>query len=170
MANAEPPSAPTTAQIADAAEAAETVDGKHFQDAADHAWNWFTLHSGQRMQMINFLIIALTLTTAAYATAMSQKKFGVACGIALGGVLLAALFQRLDVRTRELVQACEPALKHIEARLSRESGIDVNFVEAIEKPAKRRTTYRFTLRVLTCAAMAFFSLGAGYAVYKSASQ
>ena len=89
------------------------------------------------MQFVNFLIVALSLTMAAYATAMSQDKKVVAGAIAVGGLVLSGLFQRLDVRTRELVQACEPAMKEIEARLSRQSGISVDFVIAVEKPAER---------------------------------
>ena len=139
------------------------TDDDHFAAAVDHAWNWFALHSGQRMQFVNFLIVALSLTMAAYATAMSQDKKVVAGAIAVGGLVLSGLFQRLDVRTRELVQACEPAMKEIEARLSRQSGISVDFVRAVEKPAKRLTTYRVSLRILTITFMTAFLIGAVYA-------
>lgn len=67
------------------------------------------------------------------------------------------------MRTRELVQVCEPALKQIEDRLSTESGINVKFVTSVEQPAKPFTTYRVTLRILTFAAILFFGVAALFA-------
>jgi len=135
--------------------------------AVDYTWNWFALHSGQRMQLVNFLIVSLTVTTAAYATAVNQRKFGVACGIALAGAILAMLFQRLDVRTRELVKVCEPALKQIEQRLRDTTGLPIDFAAAVETPARRFTSYRVSLRILTTAAFLFFMVGAVYAFLKT---
>jgi hypothetical protein len=34
--------------------------------ALDHAWNWFNLHAGQRMQTFNFFLIATAFLIAAY--------------------------------------------------------------------------------------------------------
>lgn len=142
-------------------------EADRFEIAVDHAWSWFALHSGQRMQLVNFLIVSLTVTTAAYGASMNLKKFGVACGIALGGIVLALLFRRLDLRTRELVQACEPALQQIEERLYSETGIDVRFAAQVKKPGRGVRTYRHTLRTLTIAAVLFYAAGAVYAFFKA---
>jgi Flp pilus assembly protein TadB len=142
-------------------------EADRFEIAVDHTWNWFSLHSGQRMQLVNFLILSLTVITAAYGASMNLKRFGVACGIALAGIVLAVLFRRLDLRTRELVQACEPALQQIEERLSAETGVDVRFAALVQRPGRRIKTYRETLRSLTVLAVVFFAAGAVYAFVKT---
>jgi len=142
-------------------------EADRFEIAVDHTWDWFALHSGQRMQLVNFLIVSLTVTTAAYGASMNLKKFGVACGIALAGIVLALLFRRLDLRTRELIQACEPALEQIEERLSSETGVDVRFAAVVGRPGRGISTYRETLRLLTFSAVSFFTVGAGYALFKT---
>jgi hypothetical protein len=142
---------------------------KAFESTYQHVWDWFALHSGQRMQMINYLMVALSLTTTAYAISTSQKKYGIACGIAIGGIVLSWLFQRLDARTRELIKTSEKALTHLESALFAATKAPVNFVTAIEEPAARYTTYRVTLRILTACTCISFGVAAIYAYVKSAA-
>lgn len=140
-------------------------DHEHLKLAVDYAWGWFSMHSSQRMQLINFFIIALTLMMGAYATSVNAGAFGVSAAIALGGAVLAFVFRRLDVRTRELVKVSEPALEEIERRLAERAELsELNFVRIVERPKARWGTYRILLMVATWVAFILFSLGFGFAI------
>ncbi len=42
------------------------------KQAFDHAWNWFSLHAGQRMQSFNFFLIATAFLFAAYGSTLDK--------------------------------------------------------------------------------------------------
>src|SRR5215813_10655336 len=92
------------------------------KQAREHAWNWFVIHAGQRMQTFNFFLVATAFLFAAYATLL-EKHRGAALGVCLVGAWLALWFNRLDSRTRQLVKAGERALASSEARLANIAGI-----------------------------------------------
>lgn len=144
---------------------ADGAEAELFRLAVDHAWGWFTLHSSQRMQFVNFLIVSLTVTTGAYAAALGGRYFPAAAAIALGGAILTVVFWRLDVRTRELVQASEPALAAVERRLAEQVKVpELNFVKRVESPKAHWATYRLVLRTLTVTWFTLFLAGLMYAV------
>ena len=142
-----------------------STDREDLKLALDYAWGWFSLHSSQRMQLMNFLILSLALTTAAYAGAIGNKKYWVAAAIAISGALLCVVFERLDIRTRELVQVSEPTLAALETEVRRRAGLaELTFVEAIEHPRHRFTSYRAVLRVLTRVGAVLFVAALIYAL------
>ena len=105
------------------------------------------------------------LTVAGYATATAFRHWWVACGVAVTGLLLALVFQRLDGRTRELVKVCEPALAEIEEKLRTASGLaQLNFVRAVDKPKRRAGSYRALLVTITWSAAVIFGIGFVYAL------
>lgn len=80
-----------------------------------YAWNWFALHSGQRLQLVNFWLVAIAFLAAAFVQSEINHLTPIAAGVALIGALSSVSFQRLDTRTRQLTLAAEDALLVFEA-------------------------------------------------------
>jgi hypothetical protein len=83
-------------------------------DVRAYAWNWFALHAGQRLQLVNFWLVAVAFLAAAYVQSEVSHAQPIAAGVALVGVVASIAFQRLDVRTRQLSRIAEDALREIE--------------------------------------------------------
>jgi hypothetical protein len=83
-------------------------------DAQTYAWNWFALHSGQRMQLVNFWLVAVAFLGAAFVQARTGNLRAVAVGVCFAGALASVAFAMMDARTRSLVQVAENALRSIE--------------------------------------------------------
>lgn len=83
--------------------------------AQAYAWNWFALHAGQRLQLVNFWLVAVAFLASAYVEARSSHLFAIALGVSITGAVASLAFARLDVRTRQLVQVAEGALERLEA-------------------------------------------------------
>jgi hypothetical protein len=83
--------------------------------AQTYAWNWFALHAGQRLQLVNFWLVAVAFLASAYVQARSDHMTAIAFGVSVTGVVSSVAFMRLDVRTRQLVRVAENALRYFEA-------------------------------------------------------
>ena len=83
--------------------------------AQTYAWNWFALHAGQRLQLVNFWLVAVAFLASAYVQARSSHMTAIAFGVSVTGIVSSVAFMRLDVRTRQLVRVAENALEHFEA-------------------------------------------------------
>jgi hypothetical protein len=80
-----------------------------------YAWNWFALHAGQRLQLVNFWLVAIAFLAAAFVQSEINHLTPIAAGLAFIGALSSVAFQRLDIRTRQLTVAAEGALQVFEA-------------------------------------------------------
>src|ERR1700722_19502384 len=79
-----------------------------------YAWNWFAMHAGQRLQLVNFWLVAVAFLAAAFVQSQISHLRPIAAGVALIGVVASVAFQRLDVRTRQLSQIAEDALREFD--------------------------------------------------------
>ncbi len=133
--------------------------------ALDHAWAWFSLHAGQRMQLVNFLLISAAFVVAGYATALRNGTQVAAGAIAVAGVVVALGFWRLDVRTRELVRAAEAPLRELQHELATRTGItSLRLVDAVAVTGPL-TSYASVLRVLCASCGMLAALGALYGFF-----
>jgi uncharacterized membrane protein len=80
-----------------------------------YAWNWFALHAGQRLQLVNFWLVSVAFLATAFVQSQINHLRPIATGVALIGVVSSVAFQRLDARTRQLSQVAEDALREFEA-------------------------------------------------------
>src|SRR5262245_44683060 len=104
------------------------------KQAREHAWNWFALHATQRMQAFNFFVVATTFLIAAYASLLKEKP-AAATVLAFVGAWLAFWFNRLDARSRQLVEAGEDALRVSQARLaSLADNQSLMILDAVDEP------------------------------------
>jgi hypothetical protein len=83
-----------------------------------YAWNWFALHAAQRMQLVNFWLVAVAFLGTAFVQASVHGMTAVATGVCAAGTAASVAFLLLDVRTRALVQIAERALATLEREMS----------------------------------------------------
>jgi hypothetical protein len=58
---------------------------------------------------VNFFLVAVAFLAAAFVTALKDKHYAVAVGVGILGTWLSWWFHRLDLRTKELVEAARPS-------------------------------------------------------------
>src|ERR1700722_968612 len=79
-----------------------------------YAWNWFAMHSGQRLQLVNFWLVAVAFLAGAFVQSQINHVRPIAAGVAAIGAAGSLAFQRLDARTRTLSGIAEDALAQFE--------------------------------------------------------
>lgn len=129
-------------------------------DAQVYAWNWFALHSNQRMQLVNFWLVAVAFLCAAFVQARAGNLRTIAIGICIAGVVASIAFAMLDARTRRLVQVAEEALRKLEDRRVAE-GFDACTRLVYSAHAARRSkvsSYRLVIQGLQVIVAALFAI------------
>ncbi len=136
------------------------------QAALDHAWDWFELHAGQRMQCVNFFLVAIAFLIAAFVTALKEKDYPLAVAVGLLGAWLSWWFHRLELRTKELVKGGEAAMKQSQRQLAEDTGVEaLEILKRVETPEKKWTSYGDVLRMLHWTTLVAFLVGSAYALY-----
>jgi len=115
-------------------------------EAQTYAWNWFVLHSGQRLQMVNFWLVSVAFLAAAFVQARASHLNAVALGVAITGMVASLSFLRLDVRTRQLVRVAENALRSLEEKRTA-GGLDQTF-ELVKRSHEGRHSFLDSYRVI----------------------
>lgn len=112
----------------------ESTAGDVTKEALDHAWNWFSLHAGQRLQCVYFFVLASAALVAGFASTLTANKQGTAFVITLVGTFISIVFNLLERRTKELVKAGEAAMREFERRLTAKTGVaELMLVERVEE-------------------------------------
>jgi len=135
-------------------------------EAQTYAWNWFALHAGQRLQLVNFWLVAVAFFATAFVQAIASHITSVAVGVSVAGAVASLAFMRLDRRTRQLVQVAETALRHLEASRTA-SGIDdvIELVRASQQAQRSwLDSYRAIIQGMQLLVAALFVLAAVYAL------
>jgi len=132
--------------------------------AQTYAWSWFALHAGQRLQLVNFWLVAVAFLAAAYVQARSNHMVAIAFGVSVTGVVSSLAFVRLDVRTRQLVQVAENALRYFETS-GVAAGMDevTELVRASHQVRRSRfDSYRVIIQGLQLSVACIFILAAAF--------
>jgi hypothetical protein len=128
-----------------------------------HAWDWFTLHATQRLQAVNFFLLAMAFLSTAYVSALRFPQ--VAAGVSLLGALFAVLFFRFEMRIQELIKAAENALQPAQQELAEVTHIPaLRICQAVEVGKRPFTKYSVVIRSLYLSTAVAFLLGFVYAV------
>jgi Flp pilus assembly protein TadB len=135
-------------------------------EAQAYAWNWFALHAGQRMQLVNFWLVAVAFLSAAFVQATTAKLTVVAVGVCVAGAVASIAFALLDARTRRLVQVAEAALRDLEdERVAAGAHVSTQLVLAAETARGGGIfSYRFIIQSLQLTIAALFVAAAFYAL------
>jgi len=127
----------------------------------DHAWSWFALHAAQRLQMLNFWLVAVAFLTAAYVAALKDARPAVASGVAVAGAVLSLCFHRLERRTRQLVRLGEAPLKLLQEQLATQTGIaELQILVAADRDTGRFSSYGDVIRAMQWLIIAAFVVAA----------
>ncbi|HEX9540770.1 MAG TPA: hypothetical protein VGA04_21615 [Streptosporangiaceae bacterium] len=134
--------------------------------AQAYAWNWFALHAGQRLQLVNFWLVAVAFLASAYVQASSNHMPAIAFGVSVTGVVSSLAFIRLDVRTRQLVQVAENALRYFEASgVAAGLGEVTELVKASHQVRRSRLdSYRVIIQGLQLSVACMFVLAAVFSL------
>ena len=126
------------------------------EQAVEHAWKYFELHSNQRITMFNyFLFIIAGLGTAIGVSFQSASTFayiGIFLSIFLS--ITSFVFWKLDQRTSFLIKQSEEVFKKLERNSSIDIGIFCNEEPNLEKDNKDKLffnkiiTYGFIFRTI----------------------
>jgi hypothetical protein len=131
----------------------------------EHSWQWFSLHAGQRMQGVNFFLVAAAFLTGALVTALQAHDKLIAVAVGLFGAFIAVCFSRLDLRVRELIHAGEAGMKPLQATLAEVTGVtELQILKNVECPKNPVTKYSQIIRLLHWSSVVIFLLGAVYAL------
>jgi hypothetical protein len=133
-------------------------------EAHTYAWNWFALHSGQRMQLVNFWLVAVAFLAAAFVQARMARLTPVAVGVCAAGAVASVAFMVLDARTRQLVRVAEEALRRLDDRRV-EAGADDSTRLVVAAHAVRSsgaTSYRVVIEGLQLTVALLFAAAAVY--------
>lgn len=86
------------------------------EQAFEHAWKYFEIHSQQRMTVFNFYITVVGLLAAGCGIALQQGGKFMYFSIILGFFIsfITFIFYKLDDRVSVLIKNSEMALKHLE--------------------------------------------------------
>lgn len=116
-------------------------------DTQTYAWNWFALHSGQRMQLVNFWLVAVAFLGAAFVQARTGNLRAIAVGVCFAGAVASVAFAMMDARTRGLVQVAEEALRGIEENRAAAGQLTLRLVSAShEARPSRLLSYRVIIQ------------------------
>jgi hypothetical protein len=139
--------------------------------ALEHTWEWFSLHATQRLQSVNFFLIAMAFLSAAFVTAAKEKMYVVAGGVAILATSVSYFFYRLERRIRSLVKAAEAAMLPLEDKLANALNVDaLRIVSLVEDGRIGEWKYSKVFRYLYLASGIAFVLGLLYVSWAAFSE
>ncbi len=140
---------------------------KNREEAQTYAWNWFALHAGQRLQLVNFWLVAVAFLASAYVQARASHLVAIQVGLAVTGAAASLGFMRLDRRTRQLVQVSEDALRYLETTMVEAGMNDVTELvrRAGEVSQARLDSYRIIIQGMQLLVAFLFLAAAIYSLY-----
>ncbi len=115
------------------------------KDFMDTLWKYFELHANQRMQMMNFYIVIVSLfLTALVAMFCSDKDVKIYESVVCVSIIFFSwIFMMYDKRTRNMIKNCEDAIKVIEKKYMEKLDPDIMIFtqEALWAKVNKEMTY-----------------------------
>lgn len=119
-----------------------TMEEKDFMDTL---WKYFELHANQRMQVMNFYIVIVSLFfTALVAMFCSDKDMRMYESVLCVAVIFFSwIFMMFDKRTRSMIKNCEKAIKKIEMKHMEKFGAEIMIFtqEELQTEIKKEMTF-----------------------------
>lgn len=112
------------------------------------SWNYFSLLSGQRMQMLQYFISLEVFLCGSFITLVSLETRLLWAEITASALitLMSVIFRGLDYRTKTMIHECERAMCTIEE--SDPSDVAINPITRVNSCRKAKLTYTKWIIVL----------------------
>lgn len=114
-------------------------------------WNYFELHSNQRMQMMNFYLVMESLFVTGLITMLTSERDMTfyEIGICLAIIFFSFLFYKFDMRTRSIIKICESSIKSLEQKYKAQYGDEIMVFSKEEEctKASHESTYSCLMRL-----------------------
>jgi hypothetical protein len=134
--------------------------------ALEHARAWQRLHAEQRLRAIDFFLVAAAFLVAGYVASFGTNP-GLAAAAGAAGALVSVIFNRMELRAKELVKRGEAALAPLEGMLASRIGVpELRLVERAERPTRRLTSYAKVIGLLHWCSIVGFAVGTLIALRK----
>lgn len=152
----------------DGASVVSESEDKQFEMALKHAWDWFSLHANQRLQTVNFFLIASAFLFAAYVTAIKDDLALVAGAVAALGVSIALYFYMLELRVQFLIKAAERAMAPMQRKLAEKlENEHLKIVDVVEDGTVGMWKYSKVFRLLYMSTGVVFVAGVAFSITNS---
>lgn len=105
--------------------------------ALDHSWRWFELRMNSALQIVNYYLVAIALTSTAYVSALNARQYVLAGMVALivSGVSGAAYLGGREMR--RIAQVAVPPIRELEDGLASLLGVEsIRMVRNLEVSPK----------------------------------
>lgn len=133
--------------------------------ALDHTWSWFSLHASQRLQSVNFFLVAIAFLSNAFVTAIKEHLYLIAAGVSVLAISTSFFLYKMERRIRSLIHSSEHALSSLQNTLSNALGLpSIKIVSAVENAGPGEWKYSRVFRYLYGVTAFAFALGFVYAV------
>ncbi len=121
-------------------------------------WQWFSLHSAQRMQMVSFWLGSTALLSSAAVAAIDKGLRVPSIGLCTLGAVASMVFALLDSRTRDLVRLAEARILQTSTDQDPDDALRqlVSSAQTRDRPYK---SYRLLIQGLELSTMLLFAAG-----------
>lgn len=124
------------------------MDEKDFMDTL---WKYFELHANQRMQMMNFYIVIISLFfTGLIALFCADGDMRICESVlCIAIIFFSWIFMMFDQRTRSMIKKCEAAIKSVEKKYTGQYGADIMIFtqEELQTQISKEMTYTKILKL-----------------------
>ena len=110
--------------------------------ALDHAWAWYSMGMGHRLQMASMFMLVVAGYVAVYIAALQAHVDVVAGGVGIAAAVTTLVFTLLSSRARERVNIASASLKAIEDRIA--EALDLDELRTIDRINSSRPAWRTT--------------------------
>jgi hypothetical protein len=114
--------------------------------ALDHAWRWYDLRINSGLQILNFYLLAMTVLTAAYVSALNARNHVISVAVAFAGAAVSASSYTVGVRQDHVARMALPPIQEAENHLAEALGI--NSLRLVEHYRKERKLSTYASRVV----------------------
>ena len=119
------------------------------EEARKYAWDWFSYHAKQRMDVFRFYLIVVALVFAGVLRLLETESYFLSIALSLFLVFCTFLFYRLDRRNSSLVKLGEQYLKQEEKRLAQKLNSDlIMILNESEKKEKHFASFSQIFRYM----------------------
>lgn len=132
--------------------------------AINHAWSWYEMSLGHRLQVANYLLVLLLANATAYVAALQAHLDTIAGSVAVFAIISTLTSAYIVRRCRQRMAAAAVPLAKIQCRLADTLDLpELKMIEAIESAEYRWTSTRRLASYMYFLVIVTFAIASGFA-------